>query len=142
MMTRIAKDYRWEMGHRLPFHEGLCRNIHGHSYALRVELGGSLDENGMLIDFYDLSAIVQPIIDELDHCFLCDDSDVVMIEFFLGHPMKVVMVPFATTAENICGWIADRLAVECSKNERIHTLGVRVHETDRAYAECSRVLRS
>ena len=29
MRTTISKQFRWEMGHRLPFHEGLCKNIHG-----------------------------------------------------------------------------------------------------------------
>ncbi|MFI5263969.1 MAG: 6-carboxytetrahydropterin synthase, partial [Candidatus Kapaibacterium sp.] len=30
MLTRISKSFRWEMAHRLPFHEGGCRHIHGH----------------------------------------------------------------------------------------------------------------
>ncbi len=25
---KIAKEFRWEMGHRLPFHEDKCKNIH------------------------------------------------------------------------------------------------------------------
>ena len=26
---KIAKEFRWEIGHRLPEHFGLCKNIHG-----------------------------------------------------------------------------------------------------------------
>lgn len=141
-MTRIAKEYRWEMGHRLVQHEGLCKNIHGHSYSLRVEIEGSTDATGMVMDFYDLSTLVQPIVDELDHCFICDHDDAVMIEFFLGNPMKVVVVQFPTTAENICAWIAERLAPEFAQFERIHSFTLRLHETERAYAECTRTLRS
>jgi 6-pyruvoyltetrahydropterin/6-carboxytetrahydropterin synthase len=141
-MTRIAKEYRWEMGHRLVQHQGLCKNIHGHSYTLRVEIEGNTDTTGMVMDFYDLSALVQPIVDELDHCFICDDSDSVMLEFFLNHPMKVVVVPFPTTAENICAWFADRLTPEFLRFERLRSFTLRLHETERAYAECSRTLRS
>ena len=62
---KISKEFRWEMGHRLPFHDGLCRNIHGHSYYMVIEIEGELNENGMIIDFYDLGKAVKPIIDEL-----------------------------------------------------------------------------
>ena len=37
---KIAKEFRWEMGHRLPEHFGLCKNIHGHSYKMVVEFEG------------------------------------------------------------------------------------------------------
>ena len=30
---KIAKEFRWEMGHRLPEHFGLCKNIHGHCHS-------------------------------------------------------------------------------------------------------------
>ena len=39
---KIAKEFRWEMGHRLPEHFGLCKNIHGHSYKMIVEFEGEL----------------------------------------------------------------------------------------------------
>ncbi len=141
MMTRIANEYRWEMGHRLVFHEGLCKNIHGHSYSLRIQLEGEVDQNGMILDFYDLSTIVEPIIDELDHSFLCDEGDSVMIEFFLNNPMKVVVVPFVTTAENICSWILERIVEKLKQNPRISSVSARLNETERAWAERTIVLR-
>ncbi len=141
MTTTIAKDFRWEMGHRLPFHNGLCKNIHGHSYKLRVELEGELDNNGMVIDFYDISTIVQPIIDKLDHAFICDEQDSVMIEFFLTNPMKTEVVPFVTTAENICNWLLEQIKEQLLQNPRIHRIAVRLHETERSYAERSVVIK-
>ncbi|MBL7998906.1 MAG: 6-carboxytetrahydropterin synthase [Candidatus Kapabacteria bacterium] len=135
--TRIAKDFRWEMGHRLPFHTGLCKNIHGHSYTLRVELEGTTDNNGMVMDFYDINAAVDPIVESLDHCFICDEDDSVMIEFFLTNPMKVTMVPFSTTAENICRWLCETIWQEMQAHERINSITCRLHETERAYAQYS-----
>ena len=72
MRTTISKQFRWEMGHRLPFHEGLCKNIHGHSYEAHVILTGEPDANGMVMDYYDMKLLIQDKLDELDHCFLCD----------------------------------------------------------------------
>ncbi len=51
MESRIAKEFHWEMGHRLPFHQGGCQNIHGHSYTMRVEIIGTIDPaTGMVIE--------------------------------------------------------------------------------------------
>mgnify|MGYP001809755764 FL=1 len=139
-LTRIAKEFRWEMGHRLPFHEGLCRNLHGHSYSMRVEIEGETDLHGMVMDYYDIKTIVQPIVDKLDHAFLCDEGDEVMKEFFHTNPMKTVMVPFYTTAENIAaymlGHICDALAATPSS---VHRVMIRVYETEKTYAEVERV---
>ena len=43
-VMKIAKEFNWEMGHRLPEHFGKCKNIHGHSYKMMVELEGDLDD--------------------------------------------------------------------------------------------------
>jgi len=40
---KIAKEFKWEMGHRLPEHFGQCKNIHGHSYKMLVEFEGEID---------------------------------------------------------------------------------------------------
>ncbi len=74
-MMKIAKEFRWEMGHRLPEHFGQCKNRHGHSYKMLVEFEGELDENGMVIDYYDVEKIVKPIIEKLDHAFLVNKND-------------------------------------------------------------------
>ncbi|MGA1414241.1 MAG: 6-pyruvoyl trahydropterin synthase family protein, partial [Candidatus Kapaibacteriota bacterium] len=106
MISRIAKEFHWEMGHRLPFHDGGCQNIHGHSYTMRVEVIGEIDPaTGMVIDYFDMKSLVQPLIDTLDHSFLLDSSDQILVEFFKEHPMKVNIVDFYSTAENIAHYI-------------------------------------
>ena len=140
MTTIIAKDFNWEMGHRLPFHEGGCQNIHGHSYMLRVEIEGETNEHGMVMDYFDMKSIVQPVVDRLDHCFLCDESDAVMRGFFDANPMNVVYVPFPTTAENIAVYILRAVAPEFRRFPSLKRLTVRVHETQRTYAEISEQL--
>lgn len=133
--VKIARQFHWEMGHRLPFHNGECKNLHGHSYRLWVELEGTRDANGMLVDYGDMKALIQPLLDPLDHCFLCDESDEYMKSFLATSPFKVVFVPFTTTAENIVRYLIEQFAQLFSSNERISAITARLAETETSYAE-------
>lgn len=131
---KISKEFKWEMGHRLPFHSGKCKNIHGHTYKMRVEIEGDLDENGMVMDYYDVSSAISPIVDEFDHSFMVKENDTDVLGFLDKLGSKKVVVPFETTAENITLFmlkkIKDRIA-----SERIKRIKVRVYETEKTYAE-------
>lgn len=139
---KIAKEYRWEMGHRLPFHKGLCRNIHGHSYKMIVEITGSLNKHGMVIDFFDLNKIIRPIIDKYDHAFLCWDKDKKLKEFLDKNKMKRVFVDYHSTVENICKDFIEIIArkLQRIKNVSIEEITIMIFETPNAYAEMSKIL--
>ncbi|MBI3260670.1 MAG: 6-carboxytetrahydropterin synthase [Ignavibacteriae bacterium] len=137
MKATIAKDFHWEMGHRLPYHDGGCQNIHGHSYTMRVEISGDIDERGMVIDYFDLKAAVQPIVERLDHSFLCSESDETMCAFFKDNPMKVNMVSFHSTAENIALFILREITPSIEAYPNVDVLTVRLHETKHTFAEVS-----
>ncbi len=140
MQARIGKDFHWEMGHRLPYHEGGCSNVHGHSYRMRVEIVGEVDERGMVVDYFDLKAAVEPIVQELDHAFLCDENDAVMRALFAQNPMKVVMAPFPSTAENIASFLLERIAVALAKYSKLTEISVFLQETERTFASVSKRL--
>lgn len=129
------------MAHRLPFHDGGCRNIHGHSYSATVELSGTPDANGMVLDYYDLSAIVSPFIEGLDHAFLCDRSDAICVRFLEETGLKANFVDFPTTAENIAAWMFEKLSDDLVVFKNIHELRIVVQETERTSAEVSGELR-
>jgi 6-pyruvoyltetrahydropterin/6-carboxytetrahydropterin synthase len=135
-MIKIAKEFHWEMGHRLPEHFGLCKNIHGHSYKLIVEFEGKLDDKGMVIDFYDVEKIISPIIDELDHAFIVKDDDVITLEFLEKLNSKKVIVNFFTTVENICNYILEKI-IKSKLPDNVENVQVRVYETAEDYAEIS-----
>ena len=130
----ITKTFRWEMGHRLPEHPGGCRNLHGHSYRLAVSIEGDVTASGMVIDFDDVSRAVRPLIQELDHAFLCDESDQVLLHFLDQHDMKHVAVPFPSTVENICRMVAERLRPVFSERGNIRSFTVQIHETETSSA--------
>lgn len=131
---KIAKEFRWEMGHRLPEHFGLCKNIHGHSYKMIVEFEGELDKNQMVIDYYDVEKIINPVIEKLDHAFMVNVNDKIVLEFLEKMNSKKVIVDFNSTAENICSFLLSEIK-KCSLPSNISSIKVRVYETQFDYAE-------
>lgn len=131
---RIAKEFRWEMGHRLPEHFGLCKNIHGHSYKMIVEFEGELDKNQMVIDYYDVEKIINPVIEKLDHAFMVNANDKVVLEFLEKMNSKKVLVDFNSTAENICTYLLSEIK-KTDLPSNILYVKVRVYETQFDYAE-------
>lgn len=137
---KIAKEFNWEMGHRLPEHFGKCKNIHGHSYKLLVELEGELNEKtGMVMDYYNVKKIINPIVEELDHAFMVNENDKEVILFLEKLNSKKVIVPFDSTVENICNYILNKIAeVELPSN--VKRIKVRINETPDDYAETEKSL--
>ncbi len=73
MNTRVSRSFSFEAAHQLEWHSGACKNLHGHSYRLEVTVAGPLDDNGIVVDFADLSEVVQhTVIDAYDHTYLND----------------------------------------------------------------------
>lgn len=131
---KIAKEFKWEMGHRLLEHFGNCKNIHGHSYKMIVEFEGELNKDGMIIDFYDIDRIIKPLVEKLDHAFMVNKIDKDVIEFLDKIKSKKMVVDFNSTVENICKFILNEIRkVELPGN--ISSVKVRVYETSEDYAE-------
>ena len=95
------------MAHALYGYDGLCKNIHGHSYRLWVTLRGPvLDEpghekDGMVLDFGLLKRLVKPlIIDKYDHSFVLNaNSSHAYID--LSAFEKVYLLPYQPTSDNL-----------------------------------------
>lgn len=71
----IGKTFTFEAAHQLPDEEcyGACRNLHGHTYKLIVEIEGKIDVFGWVMNFKDLKKIVnEKVINKFDHQFLND----------------------------------------------------------------------
>ena len=68
IQTSVTCTFTFEAAHRLEWHTGKCRNLHGHSYRLDVTVAGGLDANGVVIDFDILHSVVtREVIDQWDH---------------------------------------------------------------------------
>lgn len=131
---KIAKEFRWEMGHRLPYHTGKCKNLHGHSYKMMIEFNGDVNGQGMVMDYYEVKEVIQPLIEELDHGFMVKNTDQDLITALEQLNSKHTIVDFDPTAENLCGYFLGKIK-KLSLPESIKKIKVRIFETETTYAE-------
>lgn len=140
-IIKITKQFSFEMAHALRNYDGLCRNIHGHSYKMDITLAGhplhdeSSPKNGMVMDFGDLKRLVnEEIISLLDHALVLNaKTDAQLVETLKQNYEKIVIVDFQPTTENLLNFIADKLKAKLS--ERVKLTRVRLRETDTSYAD-------
>lgn len=110
---RITKEFNFEAAHILPWHKGLCQNLHGHSYKLFVTIEGPLNKNGIIMDFGDLKKIVQKkIIDKYDHSYLNN--------YFENPTCEIMVRKFLSILKS---------------SLRVETITVRLYETATSCAE-------
>lgn len=73
----IECDFTYEAAHWLPKvpdgHQ--CGRMHGHSYRLTVVVSGPVRDDGFVLDFAEVKAAVNPLIEQLDHHTLNDVID-------------------------------------------------------------------
>jgi 6-pyruvoyltetrahydropterin/6-carboxytetrahydropterin synthase len=140
---RVAKQFRWEAAHRLPWHEGLCRNVHGHSYHMTVEVEGPVGRNGMVVDFKVLGAVLKPLVERWDHALFVASDDAELLGVVRQTGWKHFMLPFDSTSENLACFAADHLcerAFETLSAAGITGVTVTVRETDTCFATYERPL--
>ncbi len=140
ILTTISKEYRWEMGHRLCYHTDGCQNLHGHSYRILVTLIGSLNKGGMVFDFGDITRIVKPIIDVLDHSTMLHEADQPLVHFLLAQGMKLSLVPFHPTTEELAAWFLNKIAEPLKTFTNISELQITIYETATSTVTLSRKL--
>ena len=73
MRTSVTCSFTFEAAHQLPWHPGKCRALHGHGYRLEVTVEGPLGDQGMVVDFAEVEAVVRrEVVDRYDHTYLND----------------------------------------------------------------------
>jgi 6-pyruvoyltetrahydropterin/6-carboxytetrahydropterin synthase len=115
-MFEVAVEQTFAAGHALRNYKGKCENVHGHNFKVRVVIEGEkLDETGLLVDFLDVKAAMQAIIDRLDHVFLND-----VAPFDVKNP----------SAENIAEHFYSEMARSLKSAVPVRVREVKVWETD------------
>ena len=134
-MITVTKTVRFDAAHVLTNHQGLCKNLHGHTYRVDVSVAQAADDGrDMVIDFKDLKTIANEVIcDRFDHAFIYNTESAgekeiaAMVE---KNGMRTVAIPFRSTAENLAKMFYNEL------KERIPGLSaVKVWETADSCAE-------
>ena len=102
----VTKTIRFDAAHILTNHQGLCKNLHGHTYRVDVSVAqGSGDTRDMVIDFKDLKRIASEVVCErFDHAFIYNTESAGEREIAAvveKNGMRTVAIPFRSTAENL-----------------------------------------
>ncbi len=129
------------MSHALLNYDGLCRNIHGHSYKLQVTIAGEpiqvagSPKDGMVIDFSILKKLIQEqIISKLDHSLMINEKAPIDKLTAVGQMYeRLQVVPFQPTSENMVLYIAGQ--VKLLLPEHLELFSVRLYETGNSFAE-------
>ena len=67
-MYEIVVERTIAAGHFLPDYPGKCSRLHGHNYRVRAFLRGrSLDASGLLVDFGEVKAALNDVLERFDH---------------------------------------------------------------------------
>ena len=140
-IIRLTKEFRFETSHALWNYDGLCKNMHGHSYILQVTIKGQpIDDsknpkNGMVMDFGHLKDIVnQEIVAPLDH-------SVILSKTAPHQDLKNIAQMFERfhvweeqpTCENMVQNFAEKIIKRLPSD--ITLVKVKLHETATSFAE-------
>ena len=145
MTTTIRRYVETDTGHRVPNHKSKCRHMHGHRYRFEAEIEGDIveekgvSEEGMLIDFSDVSNILTEYIhDVIDHAFVVYENDTILLEMFKQLPPehRTVIVPFIPTAENLAKWAIEQVSphIKAAYGNRLRLIAMHVRETPKSWA--------
>ena len=113
-MTTVTKTVRFDAAHILTNHQGLCKNLHGHTYRVDVSVAQADGRGGdMVIDFKELKRIAtETICDRFDHAFMystASEGEREIAAVVEKHGMRTVALPFRSTAENLAKMFFDDL---------------------------------
>ena len=122
-------------------YDGRCRNIHGHSYEMRVTIKGmpiddpSSPKHGMVMDFGDLKKIVnEEIVDHYDHAFIINDQmPKDFIEEVKRHYERIIVLPYQPTTELMLLDFSKRIKKRLPQH--VSLVKILLKETEGSYAE-------
>jgi 6-pyruvoyltetrahydropterin/6-carboxytetrahydropterin synthase len=141
----ITRRLEFDSGHRIPNHDGQCRHLHGHRYAIEVTLTGEVAnhpgkaDDGMVLDFGDIKRLTnQYVVDLWDHAFLVAKEDEGLVAFLASLPNhKTVVMEHVPTVENLANAAFAILQPVFNKafGGRLELSALRLYETPNCWAD-------
>lgn len=119
----ISKEFTFSSSHQL---YGLpedhpCSRLHGHNYVVRLELQGTTDRTGFVMDYRALSPFKDFLDETMDHRHLND------------------VVKFNPTAEHLAKHLANYASATLHLPETVTLVKVSISETPKTWATASTV---
>ncbi len=119
-MFEVMIERHFSSAHQLRGYKGKCENLHGHNYKIEIfARGRELDKIGLLVDFVELKAAADEVVQYLDHRNINELP-----------PFNEELNP---SAENLARYILERVAARVG-DERVQIYKVRCYETPTSVA--------
>ena len=119
-MLIVTKTVSFDAAHLLTGHGGQCKNLHGHTYSVTVELSNAHpmpdQPNDMVMDFKELKNVLkEDIVAACDHAFLYDTQSEVetdIADTLKRHGLRIYPLPYRSTSENLARHFFDKIAAK------------------------------
>ena len=144
----ITRRLEFDAGHRIPNHDGQCKHLHGHRYAIEITLSGEIAnhpgqaDDGMVLDFADIKRLSnQYVVEPWDHAFLVAKEDKGLVDFLNSLPNhKTVVMEHVPTVENLAQAVFNILSPLFDKAfaGRLQLTAIRLYETPNCWADVHR----
>jgi len=104
---------------------------------MTVEFEGNINDEGMVIDFGEIRKILTPYIDQLDHTTIICKDDTELLEIFQQKAWRHFLLPYDSTAENLCRYFSTLLIQNHQhflRENGITAIGIKIYETETSCA--------
>jgi 6-pyruvoyltetrahydropterin/6-carboxytetrahydropterin synthase len=119
-MFEVMIERNFSSAHQLRGYRGKCENLHGHNYRIEIYARGrELNKTGLLVDFVELKAAADEVVNYLDHRNINELP-----------PFDEELNP---SAENLARYILERVSARVG-DERVEVYKVRCFETPTSVA--------
>jgi 6-pyruvoyltetrahydropterin/6-carboxytetrahydropterin synthase len=135
-MIICVRKIEFDSAHRLINHEGKCRMLHGHRYAVEASFcAKQLDDVGRVIDFGVIREVLGSWIDEhFDHNTILSISDKKLgEEISKNTQQKIYYLPNNPSAENIAKHLLDNICPQIFINHDVECVAIKLYETPNCF---------
>ena len=101
---------------------------------MEVFLTGEPDSSGMVMDYFDVTNLVAPLIAALDHAFVADKHDAEVVNFLTANNLKMVVIDVPTTAENLAVYALQFILSKLPAQHTLVKVALSIQETEKTSA--------
>ena len=134
-----TRRIEFDAAHRVMGHEGKCRHVHGHRYAIEATFAAreQLDTLGRVVDFGIIKGLLGGWVDaNWDHTTILFDKDKQLGDAIAGvTAQKIFYLPANPTAENMAEYVMRHVCPKLFADYPIRCVRIRLYETPNCYAE-------
>lgn len=138
---RIEREFQFDAAHMLSDYDGLCANLHGHTYTGKVVIEGVVQEDGMVVDYNMIKEAVKPLDHSVifSHARMRDEAEEDLLRWAQKHSKRYIEIPLEgakPTAEYLAYFLSRRLwRMLHSRALGLEYIKVELHETPGSMAE-------